>query len=54
MKQREARFGFNLNKSAAKDPKDPELMKKRAAKFGVNKPGISVSSADDEARKKVR
>jgi hypothetical protein len=38
---------------AGKDPKDPELLKKRAAKFG--KPLVApASAADDDARKKVR
>jgi hypothetical protein len=52
LKAREAKFGKVLIKPDSKNPKDPELMKKRAEKF---KPQgtAAVTSKDDEARKKV-
>jgi hypothetical protein len=52
LKAREAKFGKVLTKPDSKNPKDPELMKKRAEKFKPQ--GIAaVTSKDDEARKKV-
>lgn len=52
LKAREAKFGKVLTKTDSKNLKDPELMKKRAEKFKPQ--GLAaVTSADDEARKKV-
>lgn len=50
LKARQEKYGKLL--TSVKDPKDPELMKKRAEKFKPH--GLAaVTSKDDETRKKV-